>query len=299
MKHTWKKGIAAMALLAVTATGVFPVTGCGETKTAQTELPEAVENFSLDFETGDFSFDFGDTAKQFYVRIYEQGETDESMPVAARRVRYRSEETSYSGSMDLSELQPGNTYDAYVYTYVKDENGDLIYNTCDSVSGVYHTSYKTPAKNIDCTIEDGTVTVTLENAFFTDQYLDKEPTYLIRFFENGSEISSTELGAADIDEVEETSEGGFGPATTTITRTAETTFEAVDFSAEYGVTVTIISNDESAYDDSAESELIIATEPAAEAEITEETETAEPMDSMEATEEPASMEEEIGTESME
>ena len=98
----------------------------------------------------------------------------------------------------------------------------LIYNTCDSISGVYRTSYKTSEKNISCTIEGGTVQVTLEDKFFTDQYLDKEPTYLIRFFENGTEVSTAELGSADIEEVEETSEGGFGGATTTIVRTAKT-----------------------------------------------------------------------------
>lgn len=286
MKNNWKKRIASLAVVAMAATGIFSVTGCGDTKSAQTtELPDAVENFAMDFVTGDFSFDFEDTAKQFYVRIYEQGSEEGSMPVAARRVRYRSEETSYSGSMDLSSLQPGDTYDAYVYTYVKDDNGDLIYNKCDSVSGVYHTTYKTPTKNISCTITDGTVNVTLENKFFTDQYLDKEPSYLIRFYENGNEVATTELTSADIEEVEETSEGGFGPATTTITRTAATSFDAVDADAEYGVTVTVISHDATAYDDSAESELIPATEPAPEEEMGTESIPVMDFESVETTEE--------------
>ena len=226
MNNNWKKTMIGVVAVAIIASGTLILDGCNSAKDTQVELPDPVENFTIDFESGDFSFDFDDTAKQFYVRVYEQGSEEGSMPVAARRVRYRSEETSYSGSMDLSALQPGDTYDAYVYTYVKDENGDLIYNTCDSISGVYRTSYKTSEKNISCTIEGGTVQVTLEDKFFTDQYLDKEPTYLIRFFENGTEVSTAELGSADIEKVEETSEGGFGGATTTIVRTAKTSFEA-------------------------------------------------------------------------
>lgn len=266
MKTTWKKGMAGAAMASIVLLQTLSFTGCGDTKSATVELPDAVENFALDFESGDFSFDFQDTAKQFYVRVYEQGSVDGDMPVAARRVRYRSEETAYSGSMDLSTLKPGDTYDACVYTYVKDENGDLVYNTCDTVSGVYRTNYKTPTKGIQCTIEEGMVTVTLNSDFFSDQYLDKEPTYKLRFFENGQEVATKELGAADIEEVEEESAGGWGPPTTTIIRTAVATFEATNSDAEYGVTVSVLSNDETAYYDSQESELVIATEPVEEPE---------------------------------
>ena len=87
MNNNWKKTMIGVAAVAIIASGTLILDGCNSAKDTQVELPDPVENFTIDFESGDFSFDFDDTAKQFYVRVYEQGSEEGSMPVAARQVR--------------------------------------------------------------------------------------------------------------------------------------------------------------------------------------------------------------------
>lgn len=263
MKSMMKKLIVAMI------TTASLLMGCSK-KQANTVKPDPVNNFKFDFESGEYSFNFDSQAKSFYVRLYKEGEVDNSMPNAARRVRFRADEKNYEGTVDLSDLQAGQKYEAYVYTYVKDENSNLVYTMSKPVSGVYHVAYKTPKKNFALNQEGTTLTMNLSSKFFTEQYVDKEPNYEVTLYKNGVEVEKKTIMFSDIIVEEEKKQGnsGFGPggpnANKGPKRTASISFTADDPTAVYTATIKVISTDDTAYYDSETSEQVPVTEPVVE-----------------------------------
>ncbi|MBQ6755683.1 MAG: glycoside hydrolase family 3 protein [Oscillospiraceae bacterium] len=252
--------LAAAAVVSVVI-GFVSSGAAGQVSTAKQGVnPDVVTEYSFDFETGEYSFADVDNAKNYNVRIFEANPSDENvdMPVAARRVRDSEGADRYNGTIDLSELHPGETYKAYVYTYAKDANGDLAYVTTEPLTGVYKTPYSTPdGTGIDAVSDNGGVAVGLSDDFFTDEYLDKAPTYRIKLYSGGAEVASADITTADIETVTREEEGSSGQINTVTETSAEYRFSQSGDS----VTVTVISTDATAYYDSAESTPIIVVEP--------------------------------------
>ena len=252
--------LAAAAVVSVVI-GFVSSGAVGQVSTAKQSVnPDVVAEYSFNFETGEYSFVDVDNAKNYNVRIFEANPSDENvdMPVAARRVRDSEGADRYNGTIDLSELHPGETYKAYVYTYAKDANGDLAYVTTEPLTGVYKTPYTTPdGTGIDAVPDNGGVAVGLSDDFFTDEYLDKAPTYRITLYSGSAEIATADITAADIETVTREEEGSSGQINTVTETSAEYRFSQSGDS----VTVTVISTDATAYYDSAESAPIIVVEP--------------------------------------
>ncbi|MBR0063056.1 MAG: glycoside hydrolase family 3 protein [Oscillospiraceae bacterium] len=265
-KKSKKLGLAIGGALAAAAVvsvviGFVSSGAAGQVSTAKQSVnPDVVTEYSFDFESGEYSFADVENAKNYNVRIFEANPSDENvdMPVAARRVRDSEGADRYNGTIDLSELHPGETYKAYVYTYAKDANGDLAYVTTEPLTGVYKTTYTTPDGTGIVAMPDGDgVAVGLSDDFFTDEYLDKAPTYRIKLYSGGAEVASADITAADIETVTREEEGSSGQINTVTETSAEYRFSQSGDS----VTVTVISTDATAYYDSAESAPIIVVEP--------------------------------------
>lgn len=263
MKRKLKK-LAAL-LLATLSIGTLSTACQSSGSSKQVDPPPAVQDLSIDFESGEYSFTGVEGATSYYVRLVEEhpAEGDADMPMAARRIRVRNETTEFSGVVDLSELQPGDSYLAYVYSYAKDDQGELIYNTSEPISGVYKTNYKKPtATGVSFTMDNGTASVELSTNFFSAQFQDKAPTFLITLYENGTAVDSAEIpySALAIETVQV--EGFFGMMQEETHITGTASFQASNTDSEYTITITVLSTDDTAFYDSPESDPIPVGVPA-------------------------------------
>lgn len=252
------KTFSVLLIIALVGTNF---TACDSTN--QEVLPDIVSDFAFDFESGEFSFSDQENAKSYNVRLFEANPSEDSvdMPVAARRVRDREGYEAYEGFVDLSDLHPGETYNAYVYTYSKDSNGDLVYVMSEPLTGVYKTAYSAPdGTGIEAHPDNGGVTVTLTDDFFTDENIDKAPSYLVKLYKNGQEVDQTVLTSDQI-VVNETEEENSSGEMETVIESSGT----INFSKDGdSITIQLISTDSTAYYDSQESVSIPVTEPAPE-----------------------------------
>ncbi|MBR1813806.1 MAG: glycoside hydrolase family 3 protein [Lachnospiraceae bacterium] len=260
-KNKGKDGAAAaLSLLLVVCLAGGSFTACGNAgKTSTAELPDVVTDLVFDFESGDFSFSDVANAKNYNVRVFDANpaEGDAQMPLAARRVRDREGYEKYEGFVDLSELQPGNAYSVYVYTYAKDSNGDLINSVSEPVTGVYKTTYATvDGTGIKPTFDEEGVTVSFGNDFFTAANMDKAPTYRVKLYADGAEIASADLTSDQVETTTREEEGSSGQISTVTENSSSLHFDKVGDS----VTIQLISTDDTAYYDSEESAPITVTE---------------------------------------
>ena len=237
------------------------LTGCGDTGAAVT--PDNVNDLKFNFETGEFSFSDVE-AEEYYVRLFlaNPEEGDAEMPIAAQRVRDAEGKTSYSGTLDMADLEPGVAYNAIVYTYTEDAEGDLVAATSDPITGTYKTTYPTPTNvgGVSCTILNNTITVTLSGDFFAGDYGKCDPGFQVNLKKDGQLVESKTLASDDIEVVVTTTTNSSGQEETTTEGQAQVTFEVSDPTAAYTVTLKVISNDATAYYDSAEGEGYAVTE---------------------------------------
>ena len=260
-KKAKKGAAAAVSCILVMCLAVGCFAGCAGSGKTNTVLPDVVQDFTFDFETGEFSFADAENAKTYNVRIFEANPSEDSadMPVAARRVRDREGYDKYEGFIDLSELHPGESYKAYVYTYAKDANGDLVYVMTDALTGVYKAPYSTcNGTGVEAVPENGGVTVTLSGDFFSDEYLNKEPSYLVKLYKDGEVVDQKTIAYSDVEVVTREEEDSSGNVETVTEATVTVHFDKEGDS----VTVQVISTDSTAYYDSEESAPIAVTAPA-------------------------------------
>ena len=260
MKKMTKIFLASLTAGLLSVGTFAALAGCD--KTAEV-TPEIVTNFTINAETGEFSFTGVEVAKTYYVRIYNHSEKnedgteiplEEKMPVAARRVRFKSDVKEYSGEVDFSEFTAGADYDAYVYTYIKTDDGDLIFASTEAKPFVYKTTYDTPAIDSDkltAEIEAGKLSLTFNNAFFTDQYLDQDPSYLVTLYRGDNVVATKTIANSDVQVKRTESTNSSGLVEVTVTSFAKTTIDAVAELDGYALTVQVISTNDKAYYDSA------------------------------------------------
>ena len=255
-KLGWSIFLALLVIAGILVLICFARSGALGGKSGTTKqsgaAPDVVTDFAFDFETGAFSFSDVENAKNYNIRIFEANPSEESadMPVAARRVRDSEGAEKYEGILDLSELHPGETYNAYVYTYAKDADGGLTYVMTEALTGVYKATYSSSdGTGVVAYKDNGGVTVKLDNDFFTEEYLDKSPNYLVKLYKDGQVVEEKLLTAAEIETIEIQEESSSGDPEISYESKA-----AVHFDAEGdSVTVQVISQDDTAYYDSAES----------------------------------------------
>lgn len=241
---------------------VLCLAACGEGGGA-TATPDKVNDLKINFETGEFSFSDVD-AEEYYVRLFltNPGEEDAEMPITALRVRDREGSTSYTGTVDMSPLEPGTAYNAVVYTYVENDEGELVGAVSDPVTGTYKKAYPTPTNvgGVSCTILDNVITVTLSGDFFAGEYGNKDPGFQVNLLSGGKLVESKTLASDDVEVVITTSTNSSGQEETSVEGKAEVTFTVADPAAAYTVTLKVISTDSTAYYDSAEGEGYAVTE---------------------------------------
>ena len=255
-KLGWSIFLALLVIAAILVLICFARSGAlgGKSSAAKQSgaKPDVVSDFSFDFETGAFTFSDADNAKNYNIRIFEANPSEESadMPVAARRVRDSEGADKYEGVVDLSELHPGESYNAYVYTYAKDADGGLTYVMTEPLTGVYKTPYSvSDGTGVVAYKDNGGVTVKLENDFFTEEYLSKAPTYLVKLWKDGQVVDELMLTPDQIETIEREEESSSGDPELVTENSALLHFDKEGDS----VTVQLISTDDTAYYDSAES----------------------------------------------
>lgn len=231
--------------------------------------PDVVTDYTFNFETGEFAFADAINAKNYNVRVFEANPSEDNadMPVAARRVRDSEGAEKYEGILDLSELHPGETYNAYVYTYAKDANGDLVYVTTEPLTGVYKATYSSSdGSGIVAYKDKGGVTVELGNDFFTEEYLDKSPNYLVKLYKGGQVVEEKLLTAAEVEVIEVQEESSSGDPEISYESNATVHFDKEGDA----VSIQVISQDATAYYDSAESAQVVVLDEAPAEEAAEE-----------------------------
>ena len=246
-KKAAENAAKTVAILLIAGLALASMNACAGAK--KEELPDVVTDLKFDFESGEFSFSDVENAKNYTVRLFEAEPAEDAvdMPMAARRVRDREGYDKYEGFVDLSELHPGEKYNAVVYTYAKDSNGDLINVVSEPVTGVYKATYSTPGSAGVTPYKDGPgVTVEFGNDFFTEEYLNKSPSYLVKLLANGAEVGSVTLTANDIEVITTETENSSGGKETSTETTGVAKFPATGDS----ITVQLISTDSTAYYDS-------------------------------------------------
>ena len=240
-----------LAGIGVVSSGMLGGGSSGSSSAGTT--PDVVADFQFDFESGAFSFADANNAKNYYVRVFEANpaEGDVDMPMAARRVRDSEGESKYEGVIDLSALTPGESYKAFVYTYAKDADGNLAYATTEPLTGVYKTPYSiSDGTGVVAFRDNGGVTVKLTNDFFSDEYADKAPSYLVKLYANGAVVAEHEITAAEVEVTEREEEQSSGDPEIVRESAAMVHFDQDGDK----VTVQVLSKDASAYYDSEESE---------------------------------------------
>lgn len=246
--------------LALCAFAGAAIAGCGETEEGPS-APDAATALKFDFATGEYSFTGVSDASYYFLRVYAKAEAEESgvaaaTPVGSSRIS-ASDGNSYSGTLTI-ELDPGVDYSAYVFSYAED---GITYSLSDPVSGYMTSTYATPeltTSNIRFDIaEDGnSATVTLTNNFLSSANTDCAPDYTVKVYAaetGGDAVETLTVKASDIKEETEDSGGPKGP---TITRTAEFTIELNNVTSHW-ITITIVSTDQKAYNDSEESNRLV------------------------------------------
>ena len=271
MKNRISKIVGLLALTTVLVGGTLVFGGCGK----KTYVPDTVTNLTFDFETGEYSFTGVEGAKSYYVRIFDaEASNDETdMPAAARRIRAHADQTEYTGAAAMDDLKPGTTYNVYVYTYEKDDNGDLVSSKCEPISGVFKKAYDTSdGTGVECVQEGTSITVNLTNDFFSDEYLDKNPNYLVTLYKDGNKVDEKTLKFSDLKQEEpeqsDNGMGGFGGGQggpmdggSTLETTGVAAFTVDDPNGKYTATVKLISTDSNAYYDSEEGAAVEAGAP--------------------------------------
>lgn len=271
MKNRISKIAGLLALTTVLVGGTLMFGGCGK----KAYVPDTVTNLTFDFETGEYSFTGVEGAKSYYVRIFdaEASNDEKDMPAAARRIRAHADQTEYTGAAALDDLKPGTTYNVYVYTYEKDDNGDLVSSKCEPISGVFKKAYDTSdGTGVECVQEGTSITVNLTNDFFSDEYLDKNPNYLVTLYKDGNKVDEKTLKFSDLKQEEpeqsDNGMGGFGGGPggpmgggSTLETTGVAAFTVDDPNGKYTATVKLISTDSNAYYDSEEGAAVEAGAP--------------------------------------
>lgn len=277
MKKTFK--ILAVSALLV---GSMFVVGCNGKQPLKIDT---VTNFQINNETGEFSFTGVEEAKTYYVRVYNHSEKDEEgkelaledkVPVAARRIRFKSEVTEYSGELDFSNLVAGNDYDAYVYTYVKNDDGDLEFAYTEPSAFVFKTKYTTPtlkykkattncgnttysdAYLVSSEVEEGNLKIILGDDFFafnSGEYALRDPSYQINIFDlSGTKVDSKILTKDDVKTETTESTNQCGQTTISTSREAVAVFTGDYTLEDFMISIKIISTNSQAFYDSEESE---------------------------------------------
>ena len=271
-----KKPISLLATSALIA-GSFILAGCGGNGGSSVQL-EKVTNFQINNETGEFSFTGVKVAKTYYVRVYNHKETktgedgkeveiplEDKVPVAARRIRFKADVTEYSGEVDFANLVAGNDYDAYVYTYVKNDAGDLEFVYTDPSAFVFKAHYSTPVlvngntyaiDNIE--VGPTEMKITFGDDFLSDEYMERDPNYKFTLYDlNNTEKTSVTLKASDVVVEESEDSGSKGSKGPTETRSLVATFPGVYSLDQYKISAQILSTNSAAYYDSEVSEKVL------------------------------------------
>lgn len=245
MKRTMARKFAWLitALLAVIVAAILGACGSAESETSK------VTDLSFDFQTGEYSFTgIGDDVSYYRVRIFASvdGEPDELPSNETQDLRGGKD--SYSGTLEIWSLTPGDTY----FVYARAVFTDGTTSDSDALEGEYIYQPDAVTSGVSATIDGTTVTVTLTDDAVSDTY-EYECSYLVKLYSGTELIDSATLTQSDIGIVEE--EGISG---TTTSYEAVATFTVDDADGEYTVTVTVIST-QSFLVDSEESEAFEVT----------------------------------------
>ena len=167
MKKT-RKLISICIVLAMVL--CFGFAGCDNGAGGTTATPDKVTDLQFNFESGEFSFS-DVSAEEYKVRVFpaELAEGEADMPITQQVVR-DNDKASYTGALDLTDLEAGREYKTVVYSFVENEDGSLSEVVSDAVLGVCKKAYPTVAKNtsgLSASFQEGEITVSMSGNFFS------------------------------------------------------------------------------------------------------------------------------------
>ena len=259
MKKT-RKLISICIVLAMVL--CFGFAGCDSNAGGNTATPDQVTDLQFNIETGEFSFS-DVNAEEYKVRIFpaELAEGEADMPITQQVVR-DTDKASYTGALDLTDLEAGRQYKAVVYSFIENEDGTLSEAVSEAVLGVCKKAYPTVTKTTagySGTYLDGEITISMSGNFFSGDYGKCAPTFEISLYKGDELIETKVMTDNDFDVTVEEGVNECGQATTTVTGGIELKYTMDDPEATYFVTVKVISTDSVAYYDSEVSEKMEVT----------------------------------------
>ena len=260
MKKT-RKLISICIVLAMVL--CFGFAGCDNGDGGKTASPAKVTDLKFDFQTGEFSFSDVDVY-EYKVRVFpaELQESEADMPITQQVVRDRDSAT-YSGTLDVAELEAGRQYKAVVYSFVENEDGTQSYSISEAVLGVCKKAYPTVTKTtsgFSASYQEGQITISMSGNFFSGDYAKCAPTFEITLYKGEELIDAKVIKDGEFELSVETGVNECGQETTTVVGGIELTYTMDDPEAAYFVTVKVISTDSVAFYDSELSEKIEVTE---------------------------------------
>lgn len=229
--------------------------GCSDADNAKVSS-EPATNFVFDMISGEYSFTGTADADYYFLRVFELDQTTNQMaemPSAAARVMAQTESTSYTGGMTLVDLEPGHEYEALVYSYVKEETGQLSYAVSEGVTGVYIGTYEAPTSGMTITLEGEKLNIVLEDGLCSAYVDAAEPTLLLTVYKDGNKYEEISVLWNELEQIETQSEM-WGMVQVSTETTGHASINIDDATAVYTVSTTVISTNEVVYFDSVESE---------------------------------------------
>ncbi len=187
---------------------------------------------TFDFQTGDFTFNAAEGAKEYRVRIFPVTDgKEEELPINESQP-LRGGNANYTGNLPLWSLTAGNTYNVYILADFEDGT----YTASDAVTGKYIAPLEQIKNGVTATIDGNTVTVTLDADALDDSF-EGGADYEIVLLKDGAVVETKTLKNGDI-----TMEAGEGSSASNTYNNATVTFTVDDPNANYTVTVKPISN---------------------------------------------------------
>jgi hypothetical protein len=205
--------IKNLLLTLVASVGVLAtITSCSNSKDSTSTVASAT-NLQLNFSTGEYSFTGASNARTYCIRLYgfdESGTQEDNYTTTSNNILASEENSSYSGTMDLTACTPGSSYNAYVLTRTEDYKKSLS----EKATGTYIGVYGTPdATGITTTYSSSNINVTMAEATF-DPYktLASAPTsYTLTVYSGTTSVKTKTINTADLDSRDEDYTIGFGP----------------------------------------------------------------------------------------
>lgn len=210
MKNNHVKNL--LVALVVSFGALMAITSCSNNKNSSSATASATD-LKMNFSTGEYSFTGAENARTYCIRLYgfdESGTQEDNYTTTSNNILATEENSSYSGTMDLTSCTLGSSYNAYVLTRTEDYKKSLS----EKATGTYIGIYDAPdATGLTAAYSSGNINVTMAEATFDPfKSLESSPTsYTLTVYSGTTSVKTKTINTTDLESRDEDYTIGFGP----------------------------------------------------------------------------------------